>query len=210
MNETTEMIKEFNKGDLLYIDRYGKAQWGFPEGYPYKGMGEVALLENASVKMASINGMSHGSYAAEVHLADGDKCVVSINDEIYPVIAKNVGRALLMGNAWLALKLEGNTDDEIAEMGIENTGESFCIFINKDEVLIVLDHDAESVVFGLSKQSETIHPMVPKFLPQANQTTPGIVKQMPYLPDVEGSTPTAENFNQLLRELESAGLMRAK
>ena len=32
----SEMIKEFKKGDLLYIDGDGKAQWGFPEGYPHK------------------------------------------------------------------------------------------------------------------------------------------------------------------------------
>lgn len=32
----SEIIKEFKKGDLLYIDNDGKAEWGYPEGYPYK------------------------------------------------------------------------------------------------------------------------------------------------------------------------------
>ena len=32
----SEIIKEFKKGDLLYIDKDGKAEWGYPEGYPYK------------------------------------------------------------------------------------------------------------------------------------------------------------------------------
>ena len=89
----SEMIKEFKKGDLLHIDKDGKAQWGFPDGYPYK---------------------------------------------------------------------EGGT----------------------------------------------IHPMAPESLPYATTTTPGIVKQMPYLPNATGAAPTAENFNQLLRQLKNAGLMK--
>lgn len=95
MSETTEMIKEFKKGDLLYSNKDGKAYWGFPEGYPYK-------------------------------------------------------------------------------------------------------------------EGETIHPMAPEFLPYATSTTYGAVKQMSYLPNAEGDAPTAENFNQLVRELKSAGLMHAK
>lgn len=204
----SEMIKEFKKGDLLHIDKDGKAQWGFPDGYPYKGMGQVALLENISVKMTSINGMSNGAFVAEMYLAEGDKCIVSINGEIYPVIVKNINELLVMGNVWLGFKQEGVSDDEIAAMGVENTGESFFISITGNGVFIVLDHDAESVVFGLSKQSEIIHTMAPESLPYATSTTPGAVKQMPYLPNATGDAPTAENFNQLVRELESAGLMR--
>ena len=89
----SEMIKEFNKGDLLYIDKDGKAQWGFPDGYPYK-------------------------------------------------------------------------------------------------------------------EGETIRSMAPEFLPSATSTTPGAVKQMPYLSNATGDAPTAENFNQLVRELKNAGLMK--
>ena len=89
----SEMIKEFNKGDLLYSNKDGKAYWGFPEGYPYK-------------------------------------------------------------------------------------------------------------------EGETIHPMTPEFLPQATSAIHGTVKQMPYLPNVTGDAPTAENFNQLVRGLKSAGLMK--
>ena len=88
-----EMIKEFNKGDLLYIGDNKKAQWGFPDGYPYK-------------------------------------------------------------------------------------------------------------------EDETIHTMAPEFLPSASSTTPGTVKQMPYLPNATGDAPTAENFNQLLRQLKNAGFMK--
>ena len=88
-----EMIKEFNNGDLLHIDNDGKAQWGYPDGYPYK-------------------------------------------------------------------------------------------------------------------EDETIHPIVPEFLPSATSTTHGTVKQMPYLPNATGDAPTAENFNQLVRELKNAGLMK--
>ena len=32
----SEIIKEFKKGDLLYIGDNKKAYWGLPQGYPYK------------------------------------------------------------------------------------------------------------------------------------------------------------------------------
>lgn len=88
----SEMNKEFKKGDLLYIDNDGKAQWGFPDGYPYK-------------------------------------------------------------------------------------------------------------------EDETIRSMAPEFLPYATTTTPGIVKQMSYLPNVTGDAPTAEKFNALLKSLRDAGIL---
>ena len=89
----SEIIKEFKKGDLLHIDKDGKAQWGFPDGYPYK-------------------------------------------------------------------------------------------------------------------EGETIHPIAEEFLPQATTTISGVVKQMGNINNAAGDAPTAENFNQLLRELKNAGLMK--
>ena len=82
---------------------------------------------------------------------------------------------------------------------------------NKGDLLYIGDN--KKAYWGLPqgypyKEGETIHPMAPNFLPQATSATHGTVKQMSYLPNATGDAPTAENFNQLLRELKNAGLMK--
>lgn len=209
MSETTEMIKEFNKGDLLYIDEDRKAYWGFPQGYPYKGsrvtvdlkplIGEDIVLCKVSdntpeplpvgshvlVRMRS-NGDKIGEYS--VSSASGSHFVVNYN-MVFVVYENNYS-------------MNGAVFPEKGVYFMRNNSTNFAI------TGVAWDINATEPDITWDGVVETIHTMATEFLPSATSTTHGTVKQVPYLPNATGDAPTAENFNQLVRGLKSAGLMK--
>ena len=214
----SEIIKEFKKGDLLHIDKDGKAQWGFPDGYPYKEDNRT-IIEwdgNTNGKETFEFGNIHNPFkfykVSDITVSAGD--LLGAASQIYDFI---IGRPLNFkvtsdlimdyteyGNIMIMnpeAKQQPNIvvildSDKAADSGV-NVSEGIYFLSNSDYFINMLTYG-----------SETIHLMAPEFLPYATTTTPGIVKQMPYLPNATGDAPTAENFNQLVRELKNAGLMK--
>ena len=195
----SEIIKEFKKGDLLYIDRDGKAQWGQPEGYPYKGKNETVAMEEQELTFVRTSGaaadmvISLVSFTSEPTVGNKVKVVWDGNEYICEVSDDN--SAVAFGNFEL-IHGNGGFDEPFA-------------FINDDGWMCgCKGKNGDTHTVSVSIFTEATHPMAMVFLPQATSTTHGIVKQMSYIPNATGDAPTAENFNQLLRELKNAGLMK--
>ena len=194
----SEMIKEFKKGDLLYIGGDEKAQWGFPEGYPYKEVVSIVEWDGNTEGHTML-----GNYFCKVY------------DTVLDSLA---GFKLTFNLAGTKL------DFTLGEASPYDSG-TYIYRINLrgeniEAVLVVPADHKDNLEPGIyffrlgdgyypcKLFAETIHPMVPEFLPSATSVTHGTVKQMPYLTNATGDAPTAENFNQLLRELKNAGLMK--
>ena len=212
----SEIIKEFKKGDLLYIDKDGKAQWGQPEGYPYKEGGKTVI---------EWDGNTNGKETFEF----GN---ISNPFKFYKVSDVTVSAGDLLGAASSIYYLGRPLNFEVKSNLIMDYTEYGSIMIMNPEakqepnIVVILDSNkaaaaglnASEGIYFLSNSdyfinmltygSETIYTMAQEFLPYATTTTPGAVKQMPYLPNATGDAPTAENFNQLVRELKNTGLMK--
>lgn len=206
----SEMIKEFNKGDLLHIDNGGKAQWGFPEGYPHKE-GNKTKIE--------WDGNTEGLKTVTIREEDKMLSYYKVSD-IVPTKKELLEGSFRMTNGTQQLDVTiteslfmDYVDEAFFIMNADNDMGKPVIMVNA----VTSDGFDEGVYFltvngfytkNLSYGSETIHTMAPEFLSSATTTTSGIVKQMLYLPNATGDAPTAQNFNQLLRELKNAGLMK--
>ena len=202
----SEIIKEFKKGDLLYIDNNKKAYWGLPQGYPYKEQGktEFAILGEVEFEKYPDNNAQTRAFVNE-KLVAGEKYAVVLDGKEY--VATAYERTSSSG---LTLTMIGNAAQEDGTFD-ENGPPFYCATLNAvEEVTLFMSINAEVGVHTVEiyKFAEVIHPMATEFLPQATSTTHGTVKQMSYIPNATGDAPTAENFNQLLRQLKNAGLMK--
>lgn len=194
----SEMNKEFKKGDLLYLNEKGKACWGFPEGYPHKEEGITIEWDG------NTEGLEHVGwyYLVSDVIISNDECKKGI-------VYDNYGGASQMALAW---------DNWVAANAITD---DFCfmeavVVVRRAGITIpIMDitfntpgiYFIKSTTYITKFTTEVLTPIPSDFLPIATSTTPGTVKQMPYLPNATGDVPTAENFNQLVRGLKSAGLM---
>lgn len=195
----SEIIKEFKKGDLLHIDKDGKAQWGLPQGYPYKDKGETVAMKEQELTFARMSSVgadmviSFVSFTSEPTVGNKVKVIWDGNEYICEVF--DVGTAAF-GNSEL-MHGSGGSDEPFA-------------FIDDDGWTCgCKGKNGDTHTVSVSIFTETIHTMAPESLPYATITTPGAVKQMPYLPNATGAAPTAENFNQLVRELKNAGFIKS-
>ena len=212
----SEMIKEFNKGDLLHIDKDGKAQWGYPEGYPYKEIkiSDTLTWDGNTDGLVSVEGSFYKVSDAVPILSDFSNGVSVISTNISDLTEKEVQiPADLIGEPTPGIVMIAG-----GEVGFCVSSESVGIDIGDglifDEPGTYLAKIQRNFVSSLTISGYTgftkieVRQMAPEFLSSATTTTPGVVKQMSYLPNATGDAPTAENFNQLLRELKNAGLMR--
>lgn len=182
----SEMIKEFKKGDLLHIDKDGKAQWGFPEGYPYKQMSRVTLVDNEYIRIDS--NTFDGSASWGFNLIEGETYdVISENVTFHPIATKND-----KGNLALTCYDEGFEVLDIIQKGQNNY-----------YLTSILSGNVTCTIIG---PAETIHPMSVEFLPTATKTAAGTVKQAAAVANVTAA-PTAEEFNALLKSLRDAGIL---
>ncbi len=215
----SEMIKEFKKGDLLHIDKDGKAQWGFPEGYPYKEGGlvdPVTIICGSSDSYDLINGIFYK--VSDIVLSDeeiknttvawyksgGDTVTYALSERWEEAVSMGLvreqGCMIVKDQSEIPLLICVRDTSVFSDMGMEfpETG----LYLGQTHYGHVTEINIPE------RYAETTHPISPEFLSSATTTTLGAVKQMPYLPDAESDAPTAENFNQLLRQLKNAGLMK--
>ena len=192
----SEIIKKFKKGDLLYIDNDGKAEWGYPEGYPYKE-GVTIEWDGNTEGLDAVGGMFY-------RVSD----VVLSNEQIKTGFIKdNADLELPIAPMWDELAGAGLLTDDISII-------EMVAFVRKDNVSF------NGVVFGIAGvyfanknnhyvtkfTNETIHPIAAEFLPLATTTTAGTVKQAAAVANVTAA-PTAEEFNALLKSLRDAGIL---
>ena len=208
----SEKDEKLNKGSFLYINDEEKAEWGQPEGYPYKEqklatefLPETKLTfytpEGAPEGINQCDGFEVSDFGLKMSTAyvlrimwDG----VAYDREV--TIARPYHYTV--GNEALFNIVTGETKPD--------TGEPFHILIvgmteKRVGFRIVADSIGEHTV-NISELSEVIHPMAPEFLPQATQTTYGAIKKAAHVPHVT-EAPTSNDFNKLLSALREAGIM---
>lgn len=206
----SEIIKEFKKGDLLYIDNDGKAEWGYPEGYPYKEGSKTIIewdgntegLKTVTVRKDNVMLLYYkisDIVPTRKELLEGSFCMTNGIQQIDITITESLFSDYV--NEAFFIK---NTNDDMGNSTIMVNAVTSDGFDAGVYFLVINGFYVKNLSYG----SETIHPMAPQSLPYATTTTPGAVKQMPYLPNATGDAPTAENFNQLVRQLKNAGLMK--
>lgn len=148
-----------------------------PEGYPYKEQSETVLVEETALEMTYLNGFSYYS-GTPVSLSEGQECTVYIDGKKYEQSVKqSVMSMLYIGNLWIELRMEGLSEEDIAAVGVENTGEHYCFVSNSNCWNFVLTGNVETVTFGLSQKTETIHTMAPEFMPSANFFDRGVTTE---------------------------------
>ena len=196
----SEIIKEFKKGDLLYLNNEGKACWGFPEGYPHKEEGITIEWDG------NTEGLEHVGWYYLV------SDVIISNDECKRGIAyDNYGGATQMALAWDNWVAANAVTDDFCFMEV-------VVVVRRAGITIpILDitfntpgiYFIKSTTYVTKFTTESITPIPSDFFPIATEVTPGAVKQMSYIPDASGGAPTAVQFNDLIKKLQSAGLMKS-
>lgn len=202
----SEIIKEFKKGDLLYIGGDEKAYWGVPEGYPYK--------EEKAFEDIIWDGNTEGRTFIQ---SDGVVlCKVGKPIKMDKIIgAKSVFHNTLQ-NHDLEVEIKENAVVRISdETYMENDASFICAFrsvsiegIEINEPGMYFAKGSGGYVSGLYAP-ETTHPIFPELLPLATPTTAGIMKQAAAVANVTAA-PTAEEFNALLKSLRDAGILATK
>ena len=195
MNEKDDKL---NKGSFLYIGDQDKAEWGYPEGYPHKGMGEVEVLPETSLSLTEVSGTFFCTPNIPLYIEVGKQYKVIWDGSEYLVEGKEAG------DENQTMQYIGNA--AIPGGGGEDTGEPFLITSMHGSPQCFGTSAGEYTV-SISEYSETIHSMAPDFLPQANQTTYGAIKKAAHVPHVT-EAPTSNDFNKLLSALREAGIMR--
>lgn len=201
----SEMIKEFNKGDLLHIDNDGKAQWGYPEGYPWK---EGMTIEwDGNIEGLDAVDNAGGTGGMLYRVSD----VVLSNEQIKTGIIKTSGGVeTSISDYWDTLVNAGVATDDIVYT-------DFVVFVRKDNASIegiefkktgvyFIRVGEDSATYTQKFENKTIHPISSDFLPLATKTAVGTVKQAAAVTNVTAA-PTAEEFNALLKSLRDAGIL---
>ena len=192
----SEMIKEFKKGDLLYIDKDGKAEWGYPEGYPYKEDGVTIEW----------NGNTEGLFQFDFLFKVSD--IILSNEEIKRGTITTSDQTLSIREGWDNLIQYGMVSEDV--VWIDN----IVLFIRKDNAVYngytmpehgVYFHKGFDS-FTSKFTNEATHPMAAELLPTATKTSAGTVKQAAAVANVTAA-PTAQEFNALLKSLRDAGIL---
>lgn len=218
----SEIIKEFKKGDLLHIDKDGKAQWGFPEGYPYKESVDKQIFAIDTFNIGGNHNFGVDGYIMVMFSIDEHP----ITNEIFTPAAESFPVGTICKVTWdddvylCEIKERAEHDwylGNLAKTGISNaedTGEPF--LLNWGEVGINCYIPGKYVsggnyVYGLHNFTVTmpvtsVVPISSDFLPLATPTAIGTVKQAAAVANVTAA-PTAEEFNALLKSLRDAGIL---
>ena len=204
----SEIIKKFKKGDLLHIDKDGKAQWGQPEGYPHKERRvdvDLKPLVGVDIVLCKVSDNTPEPLPVGNYVRIWGK-----NGGTYQVSVYSASEShFMIGDGMFVLVLY---EDNYFLNGI-SFPEKGVYFLNDNTSKLTItgvawNPDATQPDITWDGVFEATTPFSSGFLPIATSTTHGAVKQMPYLPNATGDAPTAENFNQLVRQLKNAGLMK--
>ena len=185
----SEKDDKLNKGSFLYIGDQNKAEWGYPEGYPYK---EIGIILDGTFEFIDDNGLyMHKITDKNFTYADGKSYTVIWDGEAYQCVATTFDGLSVLGNLGI--------------MGLPNdTGEPF-LFLMDDTGKSVFANDT-AVTHTITVRWENVYPISYEFLPQAAQTTYGAIKKAAHVPHVT-EAPTSNDFNKLLSALREAGIM---
>ena len=192
----SEIIKEFKKGDLLHIDKDRKAQWGFPEGYPYKEDGVTIEW----------NGNTEDLFQFDFFFKVSD--IILSNEEIKRGTITISNQTFPIREAWDSLVQQGMVSEDVVLL------DRIVLFIRKDNAVfngyIMPEHGVYfhkgSDSFTSKFTNEATHPIAAELLPTATTTAAGTVKQAAVVANVTAA-PTAEEFNALLKSLRDAGIL---
>ena len=193
----SEMIKDFKKGDLLYIGDNKKAYWGLPQGYPYKEMGETIL--DGTFEFADAGAGNYGHRSTDFTIVDGRSYTIIWDGVTYQCVATflEVEGILVCGN--LRVSFPGVLVD---------TGEPFLFITTSTGEKFIFTKDT-AATHTITVREGIIHPISSDFLPPATKTSAGTVKQAAAVANVTAA-PTAEEFNALLKSLRDAGILATK
>ena len=136
-------------------------------------------------------GLYVGRLTEAFELVEGQTYTVNWDGTEYECVCSAFNSILVLGN----LSIHGVGDD---------TGEPF-VYVSVGE-FTTLDTSASHTI-SVKTVGEVITPMAPDFLPQATQTTYGAIKKAAHVPNAAGDTPTAAEFNALLKSLRDAGIL---
>ena len=147
MNEKDDKL---NKGSFLYINDKEKAEWGQPEGYPYKGMG--AILDG-TFEFADDSGTYMHQIADEnFSYANGKSYSVIWDGEVYQCVATIFRGLLVLGN--LGILVTGN-----------DTGEPF-LFIDQGNGQKMIGTNSTAAIHTITVRTEVAYPITSEFLPE--------------------------------------------
>ena len=149
----SEIIKEFKKGDLLYIDNDGKAEWGYPEGYPYK---EIETILDGTFEFADDG---HGLYQHQITdenftIVDGKSYTVIWDGVTYQCVATTVNGIPVLGN----LGILGVGDD---------TGEPF-LFVDQGNGQKMIGTNITAATHTITVRRKVVYPMDNEYLSLQN------------------------------------------
>ena len=189
MNEKDDKL---NKGSFLYINDKEKAEWGYPEGYPHKGIGTIL---DGTFEFENSSGIYQYQFTDEnFNIVDGKSYTIIWDVETYQCITTIVNGGIAFGN----LSMFGQAD----------TGEPFIFTMSTTGTKMVYIYTMDTAAtHTITVRGETFIPFSPNFLPQATQTTYGAIKKAAHVPHVT-EAPTSNDFNKLLSALREAGIMR--
>ena len=189
---------------MLYIRDQEKAEWGQPEGYPYKEQSETVIGEmTVDAEFAGTN-LGAPFYDTDGNLfciEEGKQYRVVFDGKEYNCVGIKLSERIHYVSA------TGKTEVSESNVFFYKT----CTPTNINErncALSTLASDSGHT-FSIVEVSETIHMMAPEFLPSATTITLGAVKQAVNISEIDAA-PTAEQFNSLLIALENAGIIEAE
>ena len=111
----SEKLNEIRDGSFLCANEEGKAYWGTPEGYPYKGTG---IILDGTFGFTKYYGSIYAGMITDENFSytDGKSYTVIWDGEAYQCVATTFDGLSVLGN----LAIAGAEDD---------TGEPFLFFI---------------------------------------------------------------------------------
>ena len=144
----SKMIKEFKKGDLLYIGDQDKAEWGVPEGYPYKEVIQGVILPETQFT-------SYTMQIALIGLIADKTYTVTTDTEIYNCVCRreilDEQDVYVLGNSSL-LGSTSTSDEPFAVIDFPSAG--ICVLVTDGITNIAIE--GEKIV---------THTMNPDLLP---------------------------------------------
>lgn len=177
--------------DNFLVKQGDKAEWGYPEGYPHKGIGTIL---DGTFEFENSSGIYQYQFTDEnFNIADGKSYTVIWDGITYQCIATIVNGGIAFGN----LSMFGQAD----------TGEPFIFTMSTTGTKMVYIYTMDTAAtHTITVRGETFIPFSPNFLPQATQNAYGAIKKAAAVANVTAA-PTAEEFNALLKSLRDAGIL---
>lgn len=150
-----EKDNKLNKGSFLYINDEEKAEWGYPEGYPYKAVITEEVLAETSIECVEDGGMVVAYDAVDCLFVDGIVYNVIFDGTVYECVYSASIDAL--GNISLYPGMSGGANEPFLIVGIHGT---------EDSRKSVFASETGTHTIAISGTFSKVFPMADKFLNQ--------------------------------------------